>query len=176
MKPLIVGLDDLPAEPADTAPRIVLTGLGPAEEVPPVAADATAPAEAAAPDKPLYLDVTRVKALTQSFAGYACASCDKLQAMWAFLPTDKGPDPDPIPICSLCFLYKHPWGRGRARELRAFIQMIEERGNVTYEKDSGGDIVRPRNADAVMFAIYQGSRMRASLDSMAAAGRGVGRG
>jgi len=132
-------------------PLIKLTGFSETPEGPAVVA--------ADPDArmSLLLDPDRMRALPDELREYNCSSCDRRSAGWAFLPSNKGTDPDPIPICSLCWLYLSNWARARVKEVPEFIDRFEQTTGTQFNKDGDGRLVDHREGDAVLLQLLRAS-------------------
>lgn len=105
----------------------------------------------------LLLDPARIRALPEELREYNCSSCDRRAAGWAFRPTNKGEDPDPIPICSLCWLYLSNWARARVKEIPGFIERYEQTTGAQFHKDGDGRLVDHREGDAVLLQLLRAS-------------------
>ena len=154
----------LPGQEADTGStaRVVLTGFSDERD--------TGPVPVASPAALLYIDPHRLKRLPEEFQGFNCASCDRRNAGWAFLPTDKGPDPDPIPACSLCWFYVLGWARTRQEPIRAFLERYEVVTKKALRKDEDGRLLDHREADDALLQLYKASVMRDRLEGRAPRG------
>jgi hypothetical protein len=70
--------------------------------------------------KPIRVDTTRIQMLDESMFNVACGVCEKLQSKWSILLKTDSKD-EPMPVCSLCFLYESEWGRSRAEDLKGYL-------------------------------------------------------
>lgn len=105
----------------------------------------------------LMIDPDRMRALPDELRDYNCSSCNRRNAGWAFLPTNKGPDPDPIPICSLCWLYLSNWARPRVKEVPEFIALFEQTTGKKFTRDGGGALTDHRQGDEVVAQLLRAS-------------------
>lgn len=150
----------LPGQPpeASEAPvssgskRIHITGFSDQPDVPQPPIDG-APEERVS----LLLDPDRMRALPDELRDYSCSSCNRRNAGWAFLPSNKGEDPDPVPICSLCWLYLSNWARPRAKEVPEFIARFEQTTGKQFTKDAGGSLTDHRQADEIVAQLLRAS-------------------
>jgi hypothetical protein len=132
--------------------RIYITGFRDQPEAPLNPVDG-APEERVS----LLIDPDRMRALPEELRDYNCSTCNRRNAGWAFLPSNKGPDPDPIPICSLCWLYLSNWARPRVREVPAFIARFEQTTGKKFTKDAGGALTDHRQGDEVVAQLLRAS-------------------
>lgn len=144
---------EAPAAPASPgSKRIYITGFSDQPEVPLNPVDG-APEERVS----LMIDPDRMRALPEELRDYNCSNCNRRNAGWAFLPTNKGSDPDPIPICSLCWLYLSNWARPRVQEVPEFIARFEQTTGKQFTKDSGGALTDHRQGDEVVSQLLRAS-------------------
>jgi len=92
----------------------------------------------------------------------ACSECDKPQSVWKLTRS-----PVELPfICSLCLLYKSRWGEDNAESISGLIQAVEGKLGKLFDRDESRWLLRPEDADRIMFAIVATNRAFAMRDRM----------
>lgn len=137
-------------------PKIILTGLDHDARRGEVQRDKGA-AEEPEGSQSLWINPARFRMLPPELRDYNCASCDRKNAGWAFLPVDRGPNPDPIPTCSLCWLYVSAWARSRPHEVREFVATFVAREGKDFLRDPDGNLTDHRQADRVVLNLLRAS-------------------
>lgn len=128
----------------------------------------------------LFIDSNFVRPLPKDLFDSECTNCAQKQSKWAIQFVDL---PDPMIMCSKCFLYLSAWATPRQKELTEIVaeieamvvadtlqkrlqsgttmtaEQIEALQAARWERDADGHLVDCRRCDDVMGKIYLLSRI-----------------
>jgi hypothetical protein len=112
--------------------------------------------------KPLYVNPDFLRPLPKPMWGTACSTCDKPHSRWSVQVAGG----DPVPSCSVCFLYDSFWGKPLRKSLDLMVTGVEvELGNV-FARGEDGRVTRAEDADRVLGAIVMTSRLFRAHDAV----------
>lgn len=107
----------------------------------------------------LIINTRHFKPLMPDDWGGPCASCEKPQARWTFIPEG---ETGGVSVCGLCWMYESEWGKNRQTELKAFKRSVEREIGKAFLSDKG-KLVRYQDADRLLGAIALSSQMFEAL-------------